>query len=289
MSSKHRDAQGRGELGAPEAVVRADRWLLLLVGLALLLATGVVVAREVRSPWRRAQEQAREQVAAALGEARAAHLPAGWRQTWMPERRRVDRCVICHVGIEEGQDLAALPHPARSHPQPALLAAHPVERFGCTLCHGGQGPATEEEAAHGRVEFWDEPLLDARTAKAYGLTAAELMEMRCNTCHRDDKEVVGMPLINRAKVVWAERKCASCHSVGGVGGTDGPDLTYVGDIPYEQRHFPADWKGPRTALAWHKAHILEPKRLVSGSKMRQFKMDERDALAVALLVSSWRR
>jgi hypothetical protein len=279
----------RNPAGAPEGVIRTDRRLLLLVGLALLLSTAVVVARELRSPWRRMQDKARAQVAAALGEERASRLPRGFRQVWMPERGRVDRCVICHVGIEEGPDLAALPHPARSHPQPALLAAHPVERLGCTSCHGGQGPATEQEAAHGHVELWDEPLLDARTAQTYGLSAAELMEMRCNTCHRDAKEVVGMPLLNRAKALWAERKCSGCHSVKGVGGQDGPDLTTVGDVPHEQRHFPADWKGPRTALAWHQAHILDPKRMVPGSRMRQFKMDPRDALALALLVSSWRR
>jgi cytochrome c5 len=284
MSAPHREP-----LGAPEALVRADRWWLLLVGLALLLATGVVLARELASPWRRAQARARELVQARLGAERAARLPRGFRQVWLPAHGRVDRCVICHVGIEEVADLQGLEHPARSHPRPDLLAKHPIEGFGCTLCHGGQGPATEQDAAHGDAELQDEPLLDAARAQAYGLTAAELMEMRCNTCHRDEKEVAGMPLINRAKVVWAERKCAGCHSVKGVGGSDGPDLTYVGDVPYEQRHFPPDWKGPRTALAWHKAHILEPKRMVPGSSMRQFKLDDRDALALALLVSSWRR
>jgi hypothetical protein len=269
--------------------VRADRRALLLVGLALLLAVAVVFWREIRPAWKGEQEQAQALVSARLGEARAARLPSGFRQTWIPELARVDRCVICHVGIEEGAELAGLAHPARSHPRPELLAAHPVERFGCTLCHGGQGAATEKVAAHGEAPHWDEPLLSTQRAAAYGLTAAELMEMRCNACHRDQAQVEGMPLLNAAKALFVERKCAGCHGVKGVGGTDGPDLTFVGDVPAEQRHFPALSTGPHTALAWHAAHIREPKALVPSSTMRQYRFDERQSLSLALLVSSWRR
>ena len=270
-------------------LVRADRRALLLVGLALMAAVVIVFWREMRPEWKGVQARARSLVAARLGEARAARLPAGFRQTWIPELQRVDRCVICHVGIEEGPDLAGLAHPARSHPRPELLAAHPVERFGCTLCHGGQGSATEKDAAHGEAPHWDEPLLSTKRAAAYGLTAAELMEMRCNACHRDQAQVEGMPLLNAAKALYGERKCAGCHGVKGVGGTEGPDLTFVGDLPAEQRHFPAGATGPRTALAWHAAHIREPKALVPSSTMRQYRFDERQPLSLALLVSSWRR
>lgn len=268
---------------------RADRWALLGVAGALLLALGIATVREVAPAWKEEQARARAAVGERLGPGRAARLPSGFRQTWIPELARVDRCTSCHVGIEEGPDLLGLPHPARSHPRPELLAAHPVERFGCTLCHGGQGAATEKAAAHGDVEHWDEPLLSTSRAKAYGLTAAELMEMRCNLCHRREASVVGMPRLNAAKALFQAKKCTACHGLDGGGGTTAPDLTHAGDVPPEHLAFPAAWRGPRTALAWHAEHIRAPADMVPDSEMRTYGFDGPQALSLALLVRSWRR
>lgn len=273
----------------PEPEARRDRLLLLGVGAVLLLASTVAFARQARPAWKAQQEAVRDEVARALGPERAARLPSGFRQVWIEPLQRVDRCTLCHTGIEEGPDLAALPNPARSHPRPELLAAHPVERFGCTLCHGGQGWATEKDAAHGRAPFWEEPLLDSARAKPYGLTSAELLEMRCNTCHRHQEQVEGMPRLNAAKALFKAKKCTACHSLDGAGGTTGPDLTYAGDLPADHLHFPSDLKGPRTALAWHAEHIRSPAALVPDSSMKVYGFDKEQALSLALLVRSWRR
>ena len=50
----------------------------------------------------------------------------------------------------------------RTHPhQDVLLSIHPVERFGCTPCHGGQGQALTAQSAHALTheEFWLTPVL----------------------------------------------------------------------------------------------------------------------------------
>src|SRR5262249_22149019 len=78
---------------------------------------------------------------------------------------RVERCQTCHMGIEragfEGEEQPYATHPHRD----VLSAHHPVEKFGCTVCHAGQGVALTVSAAHGELHIFDqtprlaEPLL----------------------------------------------------------------------------------------------------------------------------------
>jgi hypothetical protein len=54
---------------------------------------------------------------------------------------RVDRCTSCHAGINK-VGFEDEPNPGKTHPKrELLLGKHPPEKFGCTPCHGGQGPA----------------------------------------------------------------------------------------------------------------------------------------------------
>ena len=145
----------------------------------------------------------------------------------------------------------------------------------------------ERAAAAGvRVKIVFERKSDARR---YGLSAAELMEMRCNACHRAEDATRGMPLLNEAKALVKAKKCASCHAIEGKGGTAGPDLSTTGETPPERRHFPTGWTRPRTALGWHVGHMLEPTSTSPGSEMKVFGFSEREATALSVLVSSWRR
>src|SRR5207253_2806593 len=82
---------------------------------------------------------------------------------------RVDRCMSCHAGINKA-GFEDQPNPWKTHPRRELyLGKHPPEKFGCTPCHGGQGPAVNSvETAHGNfldenghvenVEFIEQPL-----------------------------------------------------------------------------------------------------------------------------------
>lgn len=268
---------------------KSDRIVIAVSGLVLLLLLVVAVGREVSPPWDAAQARVREVVSSEMSEDRLAALPSGVQQIWIEELSRVDRCTTCHQTVDWGEALAQAPHPARSHPDPALLAAHPIEQFGCTLCHGGQGMATSEAAAHGTVLHWEEPLLGAARAKTYGLTGAELMELRCNACHQHEEQVQGMPLLNEAKVLVKRLKCARCHSIHGEGGTTAPDLTREGDKHPTQYHFPEDWTRSRTALQWHIEHFLDPEALSPKSEMTKYPLNRRQATGLSLLVMSWRK
>lgn len=270
-------------------VRRADLRLMTVAGLVLLGVAVTAFVRAVTPEWGDAQAAVRAEVARRLGPERAATLPRGLQQIWLPELGRVDRCITCHEAYDWGSSLADAPNPARSHPLPKLMAAHPPARFGCTLCHGGQGAAVTQAAAHGEVEFWDEPLLGTRLAKRYGLSEAELLEMRCNACHRDQEEVAEMPLLNRAKALVKAKRCVRCHTIFGVGAHKAPDLSREGEKHPSHYAFPPTWTGRRTALRWHVAHFEAPSKVVPDTLMPNFLLEERDATGLALLVLSWKR
>lgn len=248
-----------------------------------------VLVREASPGWADDQEMVRRIVEQRLGSERAASVPTGLSQIWLPELDRVDRCTTCHVTIEWGEELADAPHPARSHPKPGLLASHPPERFGCTLCHGGQGAATTLDAAHGHVPHWEDPLLDRLRAERYELTVVQLLEMRCNFCHWRQVKVEGMPLLNEAKATVRKQRCSSCHKIHGEGKTIGPDLTRAGEKRPSHYAFPEDWSSPETAMAWHIEHFLDPLAVTPKSTMTNFGFSVDEAIGLSLLVLSWRR
>lgn len=169
---------------------------------------------------------------------------------------RVDRCQMCHRGIDDPR-FAKSPQPLTAHPR---IPAHPFEKFGCSVCHLGQGRATTVADAHGKVPFWDEPMLE----KPY-------IQASCGACHRGVK-LKGAPLVVRGRQLYMQMGCVGCHRVHGAGGTIGPELTFIG----ERR------KDPK----WHLAHFLEPKKTSPGTTMppyKHLKKADLDALTVYML------
>jgi cbb3-type cytochrome oxidase cytochrome c subunit len=179
--------------------------------------------------------------------------------------------------------------PWRTHP-PEPLVAHPVEKFGCTACHGGQGWAIDAQEAHGKVAHWEEPLLGSELGEAYSLADDKkaLLQMNCNVCHRFDRETAGAGAINLAKGLVKEKGCRACHVINGRGGTIGPDLTYVGDKAPEQYEY-GRLSGQKSAFAWHVAHFKDPRALVPETVMPNFHFSTKEAQSLAMLALSWRR
>ncbi len=270
-------------LERPDFVLLATCSVLFLA----LMVAGVV--REERTDWQPIQERFRTALEqhGQVGAARDFRL--GIRQIWLPDLGRVDRCVTCHLGYEWSGVLPAdLPAPLAPHPPLPYLDAHPFGEFGCTACHGGQGYATETEAAHGAVEHWDEPLLSRSLAAQYALTPAELMQIRCNGCHRHGETPAGMEQIERAKVLMRKGKCLVCHTVEGRGGMTAPELTYIGDKDPELFDF-THVTGPRTVFNWHLQHLTNAEAVTPKTAMPTFDFPPEDARALALLLLSWRR
>ncbi|KAF0248743.1 MAG: monoheme cytochrome SoxX, partial [bacterium] len=147
------------------------------------------------------------------------------RQIVIPELNATDRCVSCHITMSPGEQ-AMTGHNALLAHKPVV---HDASSFGCTICHGGQGLATEKDDAHGDVHFWSEPMLPKKFSYA-----------GCGTCHTP----LGVPnreLLAKGKTLFERYDCLACHRMDGRGGTlrpdgggmEGKDLSYIGIKGYD--------------------------------------------------------
>jgi cytochrome c2 len=266
---------------------RRDSLLLYSFGGVVFIITALIFWNYYTPEWKDYQGEFREMVAQKFGENRAAQVPAGLQQIWVKDLGRVDRCTTCHQGME-WKGLEGAPQPFRSHPQ-EILKQHPLSDYGCTICHSGQGYATDMEAAHGFAEHWEQPLLGKELSNLYLVKDRKaMMQINCNTCHRYDRETAGADYINLAKQLVQARNCRACHTINGRGGMIGPDLTNVGDKSPEQYDY-SRMLGVKTAFAWHVAHFQNPKALVPETVMPNFGFSSKDAQSLALLALSWKR
>lgn len=207
------------------------------------------------------------------------------KQLYLEDLGRVDRCVTCHVGIDNPA-FATAEAPLAAHPGD-LLTHHPSDKFGCTICHQGQGRATVKDDAHGRIAHWPEPMLHG-----------DLVYTSCGRCHYENDlyggqsdlygqvspiqqisqgeiEVAlpGAENIARGKRLVIENGCLGCHKYRGRGGKLGPDITYVGEKTvhdYDFKHV----HGERTVENWLFTHFKSPAAVVPNTLMPELGLDD---------------
>ena len=154
-----------------------------------------------------------------------------------------------------------------------LVAHKPVVHdpadFGCTICHGGQGAATEKLDAHGDVRFWPEPMIPRHLSQA-----------GCGTCHA----IPGIPnreLFHLAQGAFERLDCLACHRVDGRGGVirpdglgmEGPDLSRAAISGYDRD--------------WYRKHLPKSDTAASGPWRTSFaQIDDQDLGLISTYLST---
>jgi len=227
--------------------------------LVLLLTVVWAVQHESAREWRRWRGHFEELLARSGGQAPAALPEEGIRQVWLPDLGRADRCVTCHRGIGD-PELADASQPFRTHPG-TWLETHRADRYGCTLCHGGQGLATSRRgAAHAVIDHWTEPM-----------RAGEMMEANCGACHHE-RRPPGADWLARGRQLMLDRNCVACH--------EHPDNTT------ESVRAPSlEGVGFKVQPAWLRAWLRNPRERLPLSRMPDFRLsgDEVESLTAFLL------
>ncbi len=213
---------------------------------------------------------------------------------------RYDRCTTCHQGIDRlgyefyktpDDQQKQMPKVFASHPfltsgstaidpKGKVVTAglyldgngpHPLNSFGCTICHAGQGSGTdftfashtpdtlkqaeEWHAEHGwrEIHFWDFPMLPKR-----------FLESSCLKCHH---EVTDIPQAQKLQAGYqriVRYGCTGCHTIGGEG-TIGPDLTEEPQVGPNLSHVKF-----KVAPDWIRRWILDPHAFRPDSRMPRF-------------------
>ena len=152
---------------------------------------------------------------------------------------KVDRCITCHIGVlKPGFENA--PQPFRTHPNLELFLSsnspHPMEEFGCTVCHGGRGRGTdfvstahmpstlqqreewEKKYKWHEFHYWETPMYPLK-----------YVEAGCFKCHEGQTVIKGAEKLNLGLNLIEKSGCYGCHLIEKYKDWPrvGPDLTHL--------------------------------------------------------------
>ncbi len=221
------------------------------------------------------------------------------KQILATDFKRVDRCITCHAGYDSFTN-PTLTNEYKEHPyaapKNAIHEKHPSDKYGCTVCHEGQGLATtfvdaahmpkskaqEEEWKNKHdwkvVEFWEQPM-----------KAGPLLYASCSKCHEVHPKVAGMEIVKKGEKLAFENGCIGCHQIRGEGGTIAPDLAEETSVkPLTRIDFgPAIVSGliteeERTLENWIRLHFATaPQALTPGDPEGHLSPDPKNPQPVA--------
>jgi len=244
----------------------APAWLhLAFAGLsvAFFAIFAWVLLREGTAEWRTTQARFARLEATVKNPHQLSQAPAigGLRQIRLVDLGRVDRCTTCHLGIDDPA-FSSTPQPFRTHPG-TWLTTHPIDRFGCTLCHDGDGQATDfRGAAHEPQPF------------VPSMRPLETIEATCGRCHRS-LHPPDAPRLEEGRRLIVQSGCVSCHEIPGFEGVTfrGPSLA---SLKYKVRP------------EWLRAWLKDPRAYLSQSKMGNFRLSANEITALEAFLLSQR-
>lgn len=196
--------------------------------------------------------------------------PIEIKQVLATDLGQVDRCITCH----QGMDNIATPsltnnfteNPYKSHPGD-YLQNHAPDKYGCVICHGGQGIATDFVGAghtpHSEAqkeewrrkygwhpaEHWEHPML-----------TQPYIQGSCVKCHGNFESMPETQAAAQGKHLMETHGCLGCHQWHGWGGPISVDLAEetankpLTRIDFSHSGLDAE---DRTLLNWIQLHFLK--------------------------------
>jgi len=260
--------------------------VLYISSLVVILFSGLYLVQENIAPeWRMHQLKYLDQIEARQAinskqKAAAYSFDIGLKQVWLPQMNRADRCISCHVALEDPAFIHAA-IPLKAHPGD-YLQKHDAQTYGCTICHDGQGRAItwKAAAADDADVSWDKPLL-----------RKPFVQANCYRCHTDDLDQT--PDFNRGRQTFETSGCLGCHKRGGKGGFVGPEFAGIGNasthIKYPLKSFDpftlTQFKG-NLNLAYIYESVRFPGAQPQKTMMFDFKLSHAIAMELTVYLKS---
>ena len=269
--------------------------------------------------------------------------PLRIQQDWLPnltinyggmkDVARFDRCRTCHQGIDMTESGGVAAFPADKYPQPfsthprtdvylTATSPHPVGKFGCTICHEGQGSGTSfQNASHSpnspdvahkwdhehkwfHNHFWEFPMSPER-----------FTESGCIKCHHSVIELgvnpkfgATAPKVFEGYNLVRQFGCFGCHEINGYDGVKpiGPDLRLeptaeeAEKLKNDPSARPGEMRkvgpslahiGDKTTTAWTEFWTLDPQQFRPETRMPKFfhlegQIDAHDAKLTPVEINS---
>lgn len=240
--------------------------LFAVFSVLTLFLLGMFAYREETAEWKSYQAKYYEKLAKVTGAPQVAKTPLKVAQIWNKSLNRADRCITCHAGIDNPA-FENEPQPYKTHPNfknQGYISKHSFEKFGCTICHEGDGQAVKVSKTHGVVHHLDRQLLTGSYVQA-----------SCTKCHYE---------LYSEELYWPEAKtlmegkqlaydlgCGVCHAIRqfGTNATLAPELSSMGsktelsfflvhDFSHVQSH-------DHITRVWEWEHFKDPQKIVPGT------------------------
>jgi hypothetical protein len=223
--------------------------IFALLVIALLVTLGLILRQEANPEWMRHQRaffrEEKNKVTKALARASGTQRTIlqkrlryfdrpryGIRQILLEDGSRVDRCTTCHLDLKQLE---------KKHPQ---IDRFPFEEYGCTVCHGGVGRATESSRAHSTLRIPRRPLFEYLKVRETGTSNLDLFQFSasgeaipftgsnlCLRCHLGshprhvarwrklkfkplDRIKAKLDELQKSGLRMDESRCLGCHTTG---------------------------------------------------------------------------
>ena len=274
---------------------RNQNLLYAIFGVSLLSLFVLTVAKEYTPEWRVYQSQYIKQLIEKETNpetiATLKRKPIKIKQIWNNELGIADRCTSCHLAVDNPLFKGA-PEPFRFH---AAAREHDFHKIGCTVCHRGQGRATETIQAHAKgIMHWEEPMWDPN-----------MVQISCPQCHeqiyRTGYKLKGAEILMQGRDLTVKNEmdieCVSCHTIRGVGEVIAPNLSAFGKLTehaFARTHEMKHVEGKKNKYNWTFQHFLNPEKITPGDPktgqeptiMPNFELTKEQARSLVVFVFS---